>query len=448
MLYDAFICHASEDKDDFVRPLADALANHHLEIWYDEFSLSVGDGLRRAIDAGLAKSRFGIVVLSPHFLKKGWAQRELDGLVARQIAEDRRLILPIWHNVTATDIVRYSPPLADTVALLSSRGISNVCADLVKKLRPDESPLIAARDELLRWGIEPPVISDEWWLNIVEASNRMSNGGAVVPDTSVWGTWTFPLPHENSFGSERGRHLAWTALQIEWSEYAEKHKICQISHPDEVHKYITDFPGLAELCIENPRHVACYAPQLTIHQFSGFLGQAFDDEMNLSIGNYKQRSITKGLCDEQWCLRHPQFGGHKPSEIAHNFFSGQMFAPKVEGFELFEYVVWLLSDHSNWLPDSVREMLIRGTIDWPAWTNSRNVSDTYDEKGFFHALLHRTQRNFKFTKRVRDSLDRLIDDALRKLGLPSDVRMISDAFINAGYVEGYYENDIKRRARR
>lgn len=111
MLYDAFICHASEDKDDFVRPLAESLASRHLEIWYDEFSLSVGDGLRRAIDAGLAKSRFGIVVLSPSFFKKGWAQRELDGLVARQIAEDRRLILPIWHNVTATDIVQYSPHL-------------------------------------------------------------------------------------------------------------------------------------------------------------------------------------------------------------------------------------------------------------------------------------------------------------------------------------------------
>jgi hypothetical protein len=175
MLYDAFICHASEDKDDFVRPLAAALASHHLEIWYDEFSLSVGDGLRRAIDRGLAKSRFGIVVLSPHFFKKGWAQRELDGLVARQIAEDRRLILPIWHNVTAIDIVQFSPPLADTVALQSSRGLQAVCADLVRKLRPDESPLISARDELLRFGVEPPVISDEWWLNVVEASNRMSS---------------------------------------------------------------------------------------------------------------------------------------------------------------------------------------------------------------------------------------------------------------------------------
>ena len=161
MLYDAFICHASEDKEDFVRPLSELLASHHLEIWYDEFSLSVGDGLRRTIDAGLAKSRFGIVVLSPHFFKKGWAQRELDGLVARQISEERRLILPIWHNLGAKEILNYSPPLADIIALHSSKGVQAICSELVRKLRPDESPLIAARDELLRRNIEPPIISDE-----------------------------------------------------------------------------------------------------------------------------------------------------------------------------------------------------------------------------------------------------------------------------------------------
>ena len=64
-LYDVFICHASEDKDDFVRPLAEALRSHRLEVWYDEFALDVGDSLREAIDRGLATSRYGIVVLSP-----------------------------------------------------------------------------------------------------------------------------------------------------------------------------------------------------------------------------------------------------------------------------------------------------------------------------------------------------------------------------------------------
>jgi len=53
MLFDAFICHASEDKDEFVRSLAEMLRAHHLEIWYDEFTLGVGDKLRRTIDKGL-----------------------------------------------------------------------------------------------------------------------------------------------------------------------------------------------------------------------------------------------------------------------------------------------------------------------------------------------------------------------------------------------------------
>ena len=85
MLYDVFICHASEDKDDFVRPLAEALRARHIEVWYDEFSLRVGDGLRQAIDRGLVNSQFGIVVLSPAFFRKRWTQRELNGLVAREI---------------------------------------------------------------------------------------------------------------------------------------------------------------------------------------------------------------------------------------------------------------------------------------------------------------------------------------------------------------------------
>ena len=82
--WDVFVCHASEDKDDFVRPLARKLEAHGLKVWFDEFTLTVGDSLRRSIDRGLAGSRFGVVVISPNFLQKEWPQRELDGLVARE----------------------------------------------------------------------------------------------------------------------------------------------------------------------------------------------------------------------------------------------------------------------------------------------------------------------------------------------------------------------------
>jgi len=117
--YDVFISHATEDKEEIVRPLADALVNLEVQVWYDEFQLTVGDSLRRSIDAGLMKSKFGIVVLSPSFFQKNWPQYELDGLVQREM-EGHKVILPLWHRVTKSDVMRQSPSLADKVALNST----------------------------------------------------------------------------------------------------------------------------------------------------------------------------------------------------------------------------------------------------------------------------------------------------------------------------------------
>ena len=114
--YDAFISHATEDKDEVVRALAELLQSNGFSIWYDDFQLRVGDSLRRSIDRGLANSRFGIVILSPHFFAKNWPQYELDGLIAKEMAGGQR-ILPIWHKVSKDEVISYSPTLADRVAL-------------------------------------------------------------------------------------------------------------------------------------------------------------------------------------------------------------------------------------------------------------------------------------------------------------------------------------------
>jgi hypothetical protein len=125
MQWDLFICHASEDKADIVRPLAKKLISHGLKVWYDDFALKLGDSLRRSIDEGLAKSRYGIVILSPSFFNKEWPQKELDGLVARE-RDGINVILPIWHKVKISDVVKYSPILADRIAANSSEGIESV----------------------------------------------------------------------------------------------------------------------------------------------------------------------------------------------------------------------------------------------------------------------------------------------------------------------------------
>ena len=104
-------------------------------VWYDEFTLKVGDSLRREIDRGLVNSRFGVVVLSEAFFKKEWPQKELDGLVALE-AQGLSRILPIWHKVSVDEVAHYSPTLADKVALntslKSADDIANELLGLVK----------------------------------------------------------------------------------------------------------------------------------------------------------------------------------------------------------------------------------------------------------------------------------------------------------------------------
>ncbi|TKG89804.1 DUF1883 domain-containing protein [Puteibacter caeruleilacunae] len=113
--YDVFISHASEDKAEVVRPLATALKAEGLAVWYDEFELKIGDSLRRKIDKGLANSRFGIVVLSKDFIRKGWTNYELDGIITKSMTNEQ-VVLPIWHNITKKEVVDYSPSLADKLA--------------------------------------------------------------------------------------------------------------------------------------------------------------------------------------------------------------------------------------------------------------------------------------------------------------------------------------------
>lgn len=132
--YDAFICHASEDKDSIVRPLAKKLTSMGFDIWYDEFELTVGDSLRQSIDKGLINSSYGIIILSHAFFQKNWPQYELNGLTAREI-EGRKVILPIWHGIEKKDVLAYSPPLADKVALSTEKlTIKEIAKGLSKVL--------------------------------------------------------------------------------------------------------------------------------------------------------------------------------------------------------------------------------------------------------------------------------------------------------------------------
>lgn len=457
MLYDVFICHASENKDDIVRPLAEALKNSHLEVWYDEFSLVIGDSLRESIDKGLSKSRYGIVVLSPAFFQKKWPIRELNGLVAREMSEENPVILPIWHNISAKEILKYSPPLADRKAVETSEGLDVVCNVLLKKLRPEESPLLVARDELIHYGMNPPVVTDEWWLDVVEASNRIPCWGFAPPDGVNWGRWTFPLPNFQSRGEARGVRLAWTAMQMQWEKEAELNAITQISKPQIVLEFIDSYPGLNGICHDYPAILAEYAPQLTIKGFGGDFENDFDlllaDSIKKQLKYREQRSdFGSGLttnklppaCSQEIALRHPTFGDYQSRTIACQFVQGELGGPQTKYYDTFEYIVWFLSSDAEWLPERIREFMIDGMKKWNAWSRPPTEIELGIADTFLNSLWRaKSYKTFRFGKKTRGSLKDWISHSVEILKIDDDPNTILEKFLSNGFIEYYYRKQRK-----
>lgn len=135
--WDVFISHASEDKDAVARPLYEELTALGLSVWYDEATLQWGESLRRKIDQGVARSAFGIVIISPAFFAKSWTQYELDGIVTRTVSGKQNL-LPIWHQITQPEVEEQSPSLADKVALSTSTStVARIAREIANRVRPD-----------------------------------------------------------------------------------------------------------------------------------------------------------------------------------------------------------------------------------------------------------------------------------------------------------------------
>jgi len=134
--WDAFISHASEDKEEVVFPLYELLTQKGMKIWVDKYEIFLGDSLRRKLDEGLAKSRFGIVILNERFFKKEWTKKELDALLSREIGEEK-VILPIWHKVDKSTIIKHSPLMSDKFGVSTDNGLEVVAEEIYRTYKRD-----------------------------------------------------------------------------------------------------------------------------------------------------------------------------------------------------------------------------------------------------------------------------------------------------------------------
>ncbi|MDO4556612.1 MAG: toll/interleukin-1 receptor domain-containing protein, partial [Lachnospiraceae bacterium] len=135
-MWDVFICHASEDKKEFVNPLAKNLVHFGVKVWYDEFELKVGDSLTASIERGLRESRYGIVILSKAFFEKKWTGIELNTLINKTINGEGE-ILPVLWGLTIEDVRAKHIILPDIMSIDGNRGVTQITKLIIEKIRPD-----------------------------------------------------------------------------------------------------------------------------------------------------------------------------------------------------------------------------------------------------------------------------------------------------------------------
>ncbi len=198
--WDVFISHASEDKESVARPLAAILRELGCRVWFDEAELKLGDSLRAKIDSGLAKSRYGVVVLSPAFFSKDWPQRELNGLAARESASTK-VLLPVWHGVDHDFVKKYSPTLADKLAVSTELGLRRVAEQIAAAIRDDTRGIATPS------AVQPPKESISGHTGGPQPSRLKKHSPMFILASSALlagGLWLASILHQSSVSQRKG----------------------------------------------------------------------------------------------------------------------------------------------------------------------------------------------------------------------------------------------------
>lgn len=130
-LRDVFLCHAWDDRAGAAKELHDLLESRGVKVWFSEKDVVLGSPLLREIDRGLAKSRVGIVLVTPALLsrlqREGIADKELSALLARD------QLVPIVHGTTYEALREVSPLLGSRSGLSTAEApMADVAAKLAE----------------------------------------------------------------------------------------------------------------------------------------------------------------------------------------------------------------------------------------------------------------------------------------------------------------------------
>lgn len=131
-LRDLFLCHAWDDRRGVATELNNLIEAQGVSVWFSEKDILLGQPFMREIDRGLAKSRAGLVLITPALLERvnnrGVSDKELSELLARD------LLIPVVHGTTWKEVRDVSPLLGSRNGLDTAEDSMEVIATKIAEL--------------------------------------------------------------------------------------------------------------------------------------------------------------------------------------------------------------------------------------------------------------------------------------------------------------------------
>ena len=115
--YDVFISHANKDKLDYVEELYQTISKLGIKVFYDRETFEWGDNWKQKIYDGVETSEFAIIVISDNYFGREWTEKELQSFLNKQNTSGEKIILPLLHGISVSDLCSHYPELGEIQAI-------------------------------------------------------------------------------------------------------------------------------------------------------------------------------------------------------------------------------------------------------------------------------------------------------------------------------------------
>ncbi len=113
--FDVFLSYASEDIIDAER-LHAALKRKGISVWFAPLQISWGGSLTRTLEAGMERSRYGVLLISAAYLEKPWPMAELARWLHHTYISKQRVMIPVRLRLTHGELINSRPLLEDVIS--------------------------------------------------------------------------------------------------------------------------------------------------------------------------------------------------------------------------------------------------------------------------------------------------------------------------------------------